>query len=171
MWSPVNKLTLKARVFLSGRHVYILALGSQTKGAITPYTEARFFGSLSVFPPEVVAVRNLIRESGYYCSFVVPGKDERTELPKQESSQSSFHQVSDPATGNMFTATFTRALPGYALSPDSESLHNSLNRVKAVWPNADIVSRDTTYLGRTALSLSGTVGGARVRGILLKRDN
>ena len=171
LFSPVNNLTMKTRVFLSSQHVYILVVGSQTKGVITPYIEARFFGSLSVFPPEVTAVRNLIREPDYYCSFIVPGKDEATVLPKQESSQSAFHQVSDPVTGNMFTVTFTRALPGYRLSPDSESLHNSLNRMLGVWPNANVVDRDTTYLGRPALSIRGTVGGTELRGILLKRDN
>jgi uncharacterized protein YbaP (TraB family) len=171
MSSGEAALSITTRVFVSGKHVYVMALGYGKNARISAYTQDRFFGSLSVFAPEVRRERTYVASPVYYCAFTSPGKDVVRNVSPQTGYRGVYHTIRDPVTGNLFTVTMSRAQVGYELGDDSSALYNSLGLLKGSLTDSVVTSRDTVLLGRRALYVRGSGGGPSYRGVLIKRDN
>lgn len=172
MFSSGSGLTITIRMFVSGRHFYLMAMGYAKKASVPTYAKDRFFGSLSVFTPEGRRQRTEVTSPVYHCAFTSPGKDVVRDVPVQTGYRGVYHFMTDPVTQNIFSVTMASASVGHELGSDSSRLATALDMVKASLSDSVMTFRDTVLLGCHALSLrGGGAAGPLWRAIIIKRDN
>ncbi|HTJ12749.1 MAG TPA: TraB/GumN family protein [Dinghuibacter sp.] len=173
IYSKAQGLYMRTRFFVTDKHIYFVAMVGQDKAFVSGPAKDRFFGSFTMFAPQTGAAWHTMTVPDRFCSYQYPGRD-NIQPTSGSLSNADVHTIIDPGTGNMFTATLSRAHPGFSLKGDSVSLYGTLERIKDVWlarGDSNIVTRDTVVLGCQSLWLQARLKDAFVTGYIIKREN